>query len=262
MEERTLESFEALLFLAGLGLVDERVELLFLPPMAELAGLQALAPLLVAGYESTALPVLAEFGIISEQVGFPPVVLEVVGIHALGLVVVVVVGTPLGLEVKYVKVKVLVLRKNMVDEPDLDIFDRMCEGAVVSVLALGYLVGEEVAELGLVFIFVVEPLHSVVRPPALVLLGALLGICELAQFRSVVIVIPSLVLNRVEEVAALVVVGRILLGALDPLEVLQVQVLQLHRLPGPVVILSQVHEDVLVLEGGRMAQRVMGVLLR
>jgi hypothetical protein len=259
VKEGALESFEALLFFAWLSFIDEGMKLLFFPSVAELAGLESFASLFVAGDEGPALPVFAELGVVSEQVGFPSVVLEVVGIHALGFVVVVVVGAPLSLEVEDVEVEVLILRKDMVDESHLDIFDGVGERAVVSVLALGDLVGEEVTELGLVLVFVVESLYSVVGSSAFVLLGALFCVCELAELRSVEVVIPSLVLDRVVEVTTLVVVSSILLGTFNPLEVLQVQVLQLHRLSGPVMVLGQVDENVFVLERSGVARVVLGV---
>lgn len=83
------------------------------------------------------------------------------------------------------------------------------------------------AELGFVLIFVIQSFHSVMRPPALVLLGAFFSVCKLAQLWGVVVIISSLVLDGVVVIAALVIVCRILLKTLYSFEVLQIQVLQL-----------------------------------
>lgn len=67
MVEGTFEAFEALLLLAGLSFVHQRVELLLLPPVAERTPLQSLAALLVACDEGAALPVLTELGRVREK---------------------------------------------------------------------------------------------------------------------------------------------------------------------------------------------------
>lgn len=84
------------------------MELLFLPTMAERTSFQAFAALFVASDEGTGLPIFAELGVVSEEVGFTPEVLEIMCVNALCLVMLMVVGTPLSLEVEYVKVVVLV----------------------------------------------------------------------------------------------------------------------------------------------------------
>lgn len=78
-------------------------------------------------------------------------------INALGLVVLMIIGAPLSFKVEDVKIEIYrsSWRQNVVRQPHLDIFDRMREGAVISVLALTYLVREAVAELGLILVFVI-----------------------------------------------------------------------------------------------------------
>ncbi len=78
-------------------------------------------------------------------------------INALGLVVLMIIGAPLSFKVEDVKIEIYrsSWRQNVVHQPHLDIFDRMREGAVISVLALTYLVREAVAELGLILVFVI-----------------------------------------------------------------------------------------------------------
>jgi hypothetical protein len=62
--EWTFKTFETLLFFAWLSLIEERVELLLLPAVAEVALLELFASLLVAGDEGAALPVLAKLSVI------------------------------------------------------------------------------------------------------------------------------------------------------------------------------------------------------
>jgi hypothetical protein len=71
----------------------------------------------------------------------------------------------------------------------------MCKGAVVPVLALADFVRKAMAELSLVLVLMVKPFYPVMRPPALISFGAFFSIRELAQLRSVHVVIPSLVFN-------------------------------------------------------------------
>ena len=66
MVERTFKAFEAFLLFAGKGFVDKGVELLLLPPMAEVTCLQPFATFLVARDEGSALPIFAQFGHILE----------------------------------------------------------------------------------------------------------------------------------------------------------------------------------------------------
>lgn len=185
MEVRAFEALEALLFLAGLRFVHERVELLLLPAVAELALLESLAAFFVARDESARLPVLTELRFVPEEVWFTPEVLEVMCVNALCLVMLVVEGTPLGLEEEHVELVVLVARQQMVDQSHFDVLHRVRKGTIVSVLALLDLAWEAVAELRFVFVFVVEALHSVMCSAAFVLLRAPLCVSELAKLWSV-----------------------------------------------------------------------------
>ena len=102
-----LETLEALVtLLTRLGLVYEWMEELLFPAMAHLAVLEAFAALFVTSDEGAALPILTQIYLVGEQVRAAPEVLEVVGVHALRLVVLLVEGTPLGLEIEHVEVKV------------------------------------------------------------------------------------------------------------------------------------------------------------
>lgn len=102
----TLKAFEALLLVARLRLVDQGMELLLFPAVAKSAGLESLAPFSVAGDERATLPVFAKFDFVVKEIRSAAEVLEVVGVDALGLVVLVVERTPLCLEVEHVKVEV------------------------------------------------------------------------------------------------------------------------------------------------------------
>lgn len=146
-------------------------------------------------------------------------------IHALCLVMFVVVRAPLGLEVEDIEVEVLVRREQVMDQTHLDVVDGVCEGTVFPVLALLYLRGEAVTEFRLVFIFMVESLHSVMRPPAFVFFGTFFSICEFTELRGIEVVVSALVLDRVIIIAALMVVRGIFAGTFDSLEIYEVQML-------------------------------------
>lgn len=103
-------------------------------------------------------------------------------------------------------------------------------------------------ELSLVLVFVVESLNSVVGSSAAFLLGAFLGLSELAELRSVVVIVSSLVLDGVVVVATLVIVGCIFLGAFNPLEVSKIEMLDRHGLSSSVVGLGDSQKDIIFLE--------------
>jgi hypothetical protein len=75
------------------------------------------------------------------------------------------------------------------------------------------------AKLGLVLVLVVESFDPIVCASAAFALGAALGVRELAQLRSVQVVVPPSVLHRVEVVATFMVVRNILLKALFSFEI-------------------------------------------
>lgn len=106
MIEGAFETLEAFLFFARLGFVKKGMELVFLPPMGVGTMLKPFAALFVACDESPTLPVDTEFRPILEEVRLAAEVLEVMRIHALSFVMLVVVGTPLGLEVEDIEVEI------------------------------------------------------------------------------------------------------------------------------------------------------------
>ena len=76
-------------------------------------------------------------------------------IYALCLIMVVVVGAPLGFEIEHVEIEISINGQQMMDESHFDVFNRVNEGAIVTVLALGYLIWEAVTKLGFVLVLVV-----------------------------------------------------------------------------------------------------------
>jgi hypothetical protein len=106
-----------------------------------------------------------------------------------------IIRAPFSFEVENEEVVVLVSWQQVVDQSDLNVLDRVCERTVVSIFALLDLVGEEVAEFGFVFVFVIEALDSVMSSPTLFSFGALLSFSEFAQFRRVEVIISSSVLD-------------------------------------------------------------------
>lgn len=123
MVERTLKSLETFQFLTRLGLINQRVELLFFPSVTVSALLQSFASFIVTSDECARLPVLTKFGVIPKKVGFTPEILEIMCINALCLIMLVIVGTPFRFKVKYVKVKVLVRWQQMMNQTHLNIFN-------------------------------------------------------------------------------------------------------------------------------------------
>lgn len=119
----------------------------------------------------------------------------------------------------------------------------MREGAEVDIFALLNFVREEVTELSLVFILVIKPLHTVVGPPAFVFLRTFLRVCKFAELWSVVVVVATLVLYRMEVIATFVVVGGILFRTLEAFEVFEVEVLELEGLASAMMEFVQVDED-------------------
>jgi len=192
-----LEAFEAFLLLTWLSLIEQGVKLLLLPSVTVRTGLQPLAALFVARDKGSALPVFTKLDFVLEEVGATAEILEIVGVDALGLVVIMVEGAPLCFEVKLVKVEVLLagLREQVMDQAHLDVLDRVSEGTILSVLALGNFAGEKVAKFGFVFVLVVEALDTVVRAAALVSLGTLFSFGELAKLGRVDIVVSTAVLQ-------------------------------------------------------------------
>jgi hypothetical protein len=110
------------------------MELVFFPPVREWAVLKPLAPLFVAGDEGATLPIDTELRSILEEVWLAAEVLEVMRIHALGFVMLVVVGTPLSLEVEDIEVEISDSGYQVVDQADFNVFHTVCEGAVFSIL--------------------------------------------------------------------------------------------------------------------------------
>ena len=79
--------------------------------MAKPACLQLFAAFFIRSDEGAALPVLADFHLVVEEVRSPAEVLEVVSVDTLGLVVLVVKGTPLSFEVEHEEIVVLRLHR-------------------------------------------------------------------------------------------------------------------------------------------------------
>ena len=103
------------------------------------------------------------------------------------------------------------------------------------------------AKLGFVFVPVVKTLYPVVRPPASLVLWTLLRLSEFAKLRRVQLVVSSLVLDAMEEEAALVVMRIASIRTFEALEVTQQQVLDHYGLFGLVVGLLELDEHLAIL---------------
>lgn len=83
------------------------------------------------------MPVDAKLSLVSEEIWLSPEILEVMRIDTLSLVVLMIIGTPFSLEVEYVEVKVGLAWKQIMNQPDFDVFYAVGKGAVLSILAIG-----------------------------------------------------------------------------------------------------------------------------
>jgi hypothetical protein len=115
MVKGAFKALEAFQFFTLLGLVNEWMKLLLLPPMTEWTLFEALASLFIACDEGATLPVLAKFSFIAEKVRFSSKVLKIVRVNALGFVVLMVVGAPFRFEKENVKVEIRMVRQHVMD---------------------------------------------------------------------------------------------------------------------------------------------------
>lgn len=90
-----------------LDLEEVRMELLLLPPVAELTPVVILAPVFIGRNELLGMPVRAHVLAIGEDRRLAAVVLPVVGVNAhIPLMIILSVGTPYGLEVKDIEIHI------------------------------------------------------------------------------------------------------------------------------------------------------------
>ena len=101
---------------------------------------------------------------------FSSEVLPVMSVVTLSLVMFLVEWAPLSLEVEHVEIGILL---HKVDYSCLNISHRVSEGAVLSIVAVCQVLRELGAELGLVLLYVIESLHSVMSELTCICLLAL-----------------------------------------------------------------------------------------
>lgn len=89
--------------------------MLLLPAVTERALFEAFTALLIACDECSALPVLAQFSLISKKVWFSPKILEIMRIDTLRFVVLMIVGAPFCFEEEDVKIEVGMLRHQVMN---------------------------------------------------------------------------------------------------------------------------------------------------
>lgn len=157
-----------------------------------------------------------------------------------------VVWTPFCFEVENKEVIVLVVRQQVMNQPDFDIFNRMSEGTILLVLAVSNFVRVTMAELSLVLVFVVKPFDSIVSSLTLSRFGTSVSVSELAKFWGVGIVISSPILAWMEKVAAFMVVWTCLLRALECFERIKNEVPYSDLLPWSVVCLREYNKVVII----------------
>ena len=222
MEVRAFKPFKTFDFLTGLSLINKRVKLLLLPPMRVRALLKPFAPLLIAGDKSPTLPVFTKLSLILEQIRFSSEVLEVVCVNALSFIMVMIERAPFSLKVKDKEVVVLVLREQMVNKTNFDIFNGVSKGAVFSIVAGLSFVWIKMTEFRLILIFVIESLNSIVSTLAFLFFRTFFSLCELAKFWSVKVIISSFILDCVVIVATFVIMRLILTWTLNAFKIAQI----------------------------------------
>jgi hypothetical protein len=99
------------------------MELLLFPSVTECANLKTFAAFFITCNKSTALPILTKFSIIPEEIRLSSEILKIVRIYTLSFIMIVIKRAPFCFEEKNVKVKILIHRKQMMEEADLYIFD-------------------------------------------------------------------------------------------------------------------------------------------
>jgi hypothetical protein len=87
---------------------------------------------------------------------------------------------------------------------------------------------EAMAKLSLVLIFMIETLNTVVSSATFLSFWALFSVGELAELSSIDSILPTAVLEAVIEEAALMIMRRLLSGALDSFEPCQIKMPNLN----------------------------------
>ena len=156
---------------AGVHLVVQRVVLLLLPPVRELAPVLVLAPVRICLYEILGFPLRALLLLVFEDVRFPPEVLPVVRIHTrVPRMRGVRVGAPHRLEMEHVKVRVLL---ELVQQVHCHFFFRVRKCTHVAVVTRLHLAWVRLTEFHLILFRVIEFLYAIVRARAGVAQGTL-----------------------------------------------------------------------------------------
>jgi hypothetical protein len=76
-------------------------------------------------------------------------------VNALSFIMFMVIGAPFSLKVEDKEVKILVLRKQMMNQTNFNIFYRVSEGAVITVFTLLNLIWMKMTKLSFVLIFMI-----------------------------------------------------------------------------------------------------------
>jgi hypothetical protein len=160
-------------------------------------------------------------------------------VKALSLVVFMVKRTPLRLKVEHIELEILVrvlslswsglVRLYEMYKSHLNIFDRMCKTAVVSVFTLTNLSWIHMAELSFVLIRMVQALNPVVCSATFLVFWTSFRLSKFTKFRCIHWVVSSSVFNWMIEKARFVVVRYCNLHAFVPLEILQHKMRDFNR---------------------------------
>ena len=151
------------------------------------------ASLIILANESSRLPVSTQLvGVIVEDIGFSSEVLPIVGIITLGLVVFLVLGTPLCLKVVHIEVCVFLEEPN---NSGLNVFHRVCERAIVSILTVVYVSWELGTEFSFILFHMIQSFNSVMSQFTSILLRTFVCFRVVTELRRVVAVLSSFVFD-------------------------------------------------------------------
>ena len=161
MEEGAFKIFGTLGFKTWLSLILEWMEFLFFPTVRHRTSSLKLAPLFIFSYKGTCLPARTNVPwIIFKYLRLSSEVLPVMSVLTHSLVVLLIIRAPFSLEVIQIEVRIFV---HLMNKTSLDLPRRMSEWAELSIFTSIKVLGVSGTETGLVFLYMVESFHSIVR---------------------------------------------------------------------------------------------------
>lgn len=204
MIKGALEILLTLFFFTWLGLVAQRMILLFFPAMTVLACTLKLASFVIPSNEVLSLPIFTQNEwIIVKNVRFSSEILPIMSIITLGFVMFIKVRTPLSFKVIEIIVHVFF---HFVQKSGLHFFFGMSKWTIVKIFTFFKSFGIKIAILCLILFNVIVSFHFIVWLSAFILLRTLVCFFVRTQFWVIVPICSSAIFNRMVKPAMFVVV--------------------------------------------------------